>query len=149
MQRRTFLLVPLLAVAACGGRLDRLNPFNWFRRRPEVVEEAGFSAPVDPRGLVARVTDVTVEETSTGIILRATGTAPTQGYFDAELVGLPVDDQGQRSFEFRVAAPEGEMPVGPEQSRQMTAAVALSFYQLQQLSALRVAGAENAVLVRP
>lgn len=146
MQRRLVLWGGVLALAACGGRL---NPFNWFRRRPQVVDETGFTAPADPRGLMARVVSVKVDQTSTGVILRATGLPPMQGYNDAELVGLPVDEKGVKTFEFRVAAPVTPTGPGPERSREITVAVALSNFQLQEISSLRVAAAENAVVVRP
>jgi hypothetical protein len=146
MQRRIIILGGLLTLAACGGRL---NPVNWFRRRPQVVDATGFTVPEDSRGFMDRITDVTVEETSTGVILRATGVMKAQGYYDAELVGLPVDAEGVKVFEFRIRAPEATTGPGPEVSRQVTAAAALSFYQLGQIASLRVQAAENAVAVRP
>ena len=148
MQRRIIILGGFLGLAACGGRL---NPFNWFRRgrKPQVVDETGFVAPVETRGLMTRITEVKVEETSTGVILRATGVMPAQGYHDAELVGLPLDEDGVKVFEFRIRAPADTTGPGPEASRTITAAVAISYYQLDQIAALRVLGAENAVLVRP
>lgn len=145
MQRR-FFLAGLGLLAACGGRL---NPFTWFRRKPRVSEEANYAPPADPRGLVARVLEAKVEETSTGVLLRARGLTPMQGYHDAALVGLPVDDQGVKTFEFRLAAPLVPTGPGPEASREITVAVALSLYQLQQISSLRVVAAENALVLRP
>lgn len=148
MQRRMIILGGLVMLASCGGRL---NPFNWFRRgrKPQVVDETGFVAPIDTRGLMNRITEVKVEETSTGVILRATGVMEAQGYYDAELVGLPLDEEGIKVFEFRIRAPEATTGPGPEVSRQITAATALSFYQLDQIAGLRVVSAQNAISVRP
>ncbi|NBZ87708.1 hypothetical protein [Stagnihabitans tardus] len=151
MRRRFLILGGLVGgmtmLASCGGRL---NPFNWFRRRkPEVVDQTGFTAPEDPRGLMERVTSVKVEETSTGVILRATGLAPAQGYHDAELVGLPLDAEGVKVFEFRVTEPLTATGPGPERSRTITVAAALSFYQLDQIAEIQVRAATNAVVVRP
>ena len=147
MQRRFLILGGFVLLASCGGRL---NPFNWFKgRRPKVVDETGFAAPPDPRGLMERVTGVKVEETSTGVILRATGLAPMQGYHDAELVGLPIDEAGVKVFEFRVTEPLVGTGPGPERSREITVAAALSFYQLDQISEIQLRAAQNALIVRP
>lgn len=146
MQRRFLLLGGMAVLASCGGRL---NPLTWFKRRPKAVDETGFKAPTDPRGLMARVTSVKLEQTSSGAILRVVGLAPAQGYYDAALVGVPVDADGVKVFEFRVAEPAATTGPGPEQSREIAVAVALSFYQLGQISALRVVAAENAMVLRP
>lgn len=146
MQRRDVLIGGFAALAACG---TRLNPFTWFRRRAPRVKAEAVPEVVDPRGLMARLTEVRLEETSTGAILRATGLASAQGGSDAELVGLATDEKGVKTFEFRLAEPEAGAPVGPAASRTITAAVALSVFQLGQISALRVLAAENAMTVRP
>lgn len=146
MQRRWVLLGAMAGLAACGGRL---NPFNWFRRREPRVEEEVFALPADTRGLIDRVTDLALEETRSGLILRVTGLAGMQGYHDAELVGLPVDEEGLKVFEFRVAPPLAPTGPGPEASRTITAATAISFYQLDRISAIRVVAAQNALVARP
>ena len=150
MRRRLFLQIGLLGgtlvLAACGGRL---NPFNWFKRKPRVTVEEAYALPEDTRGLIERLSDVAIEETRTGIILRATGIAATQGWSDAELVGQPLDEKGVKTFEFRATAPLGAAATGPERSRAITAAAAISLYQLGQMSAIRVVAAQNAMVARP
>jgi hypothetical protein len=146
MQRRFFLIGGALGlVAGCGGRL---NPFKWFQRQPKVAVEAAPET-ADPRGLMARLLEVKIEETTSGVLLRATGLAPMQGYYDAELVGLPLDESGVKTFEFRVSPPETPTGPGSERTRQITAAVAITPYQLGLARSIRVVAAENAMTISP
>ena len=79
----TFLAVTL-ALAGCSSteRADRLNPLDWFSQGSD---EAGGAeeetpepqvAPVDDRPLFGRVTDVKLEPTRFGAILRVEAAIP-------------------------------------------------------------------------
>lgn len=142
----TIALTAVLTVTACGAmRESRLNPMNWFGRSHEAkTEEFSIAQPEDKRPLVAQVLSMTIEQTPTGAIVRATGLSPTQGYYDAELVARPVDDKGVLVYDFRLMPPPEPKPVGAPQTREVTAGAHLSHFKLDGISQIVVQGAENA-----
>lgn len=137
-------LMVLGLLAGCGdGSGSRLNPFNWFGRSEVVVTAPGSSVPVDPRPLVASVTGLVVEPYPGGAIVRATGLPPSQGWWEAELVGLPIDENGVQVFEFHVFPPPAPTPSGLPQSREITVAAAISTIRLERVREIVVQGATN------
>ncbi len=153
---RVALLLALsfgVALSGCGSvRESRLNPFNWFgRAEPAAVAVAETTDPAvaaDGRQLVAQVTDLTVEPTRGGAIVRATGLPPTQGYWEAELVAREVDEDGVLIYDFRVFPPPGPRPASTPRSRQITAAAYLSDFKLGSISRITVQAAGNALSSR-
>jgi hypothetical protein len=146
---RPALLCLCLGLAACGGFRDsKLNPFNWFGKSEEVEKVAMPAAPVDQRGLVQQVLTLQVEEVPTGAIVRATGLPPTQGYWDAELVAQPVDENGRLVLEFRVFPPIKAARAGSQPSREVVVATYLSAYKLESIREIVVQGATNARAAR-
>lgn len=146
--KRALILVTVLGLglAGCGFGRSNLNPFNWFGHPArQGTPVAFYTAPVDPRGLVATVTTLKVEPYPGGAIVRATGMPPTQGFWNASLVALPDDGKGHIIFEFRVAPPETPAPAGSQPSREVTVATNLTDYKLQDISAIEVRGAQNAM----
>jgi hypothetical protein len=144
-------LAALMLVSACGSRL---NPFNWFGGREAREQRAARDADdlesqQDQRLLVEQVTRVAVEPMAGGVILRATGLPPTQGYWDAELVALPIDENGVLAFEFRIFPPVTQQPVSTVVSREVVVATVVSDIRLAQVSGLAVVGARNSVAARP
>lgn len=140
------ILVLSTALAGCGGfRESRLNPFNWFRAAEPAAVTDLYVRPEDPRALVAQVTDLKVEPYPGGAIVRATGLPPSQGFWEAELVEQPLDDQGRLVFEFRVFPPLDPQPAGAPRSREIVVAVALSTRKLDGVGAIVVQGASNAL----
>lgn len=139
-------LTAVLTVTACGAmRESRLNPMNWFGRSHETkTEEFGIASPEDKRPLVAQVLGMTIEQTPTGAIVRATGMSPMQGYYDAELVARPVDDKGVLVYDFRLTPPPEPKPVGAPRTREVTAGAHLSHVKLAGITQIVVQGAENA-----
>jgi len=139
-------LTAVLTVTACGAmRESRLNPMNWFGRSHEAkAEEFAIAAPEEKRPLVAQVLGMTIEQTPTGAIVRATGMSPMQGYYDAELVARPVDDKGVLVFDFRLMPPPEPKPVGAPRTREVTAGAHLSHVKLAGITQIVVQGAENA-----
>lgn len=106
MLRAILILFVMMSLAACDSRI---NPLNWFGGDREQRVRVDPDDPsrleiVDDRALVAEITQVSVEQTTSGAIVRATGVTPLQGYFDAELV---VIERTPTSvvYDFRVAAP--------------------------------------------
>ena len=143
------LLIVMTALSGCGKVRDsKLNPFNWFGRAQPVVAATLYTAPTDARALVAQVLTLKVEPYPGGAIVRATGLPPTQGYWEAALVALPVDDKGRLVYEFRIFPPLVATPVGTPYARQVTVAASVSDIKLQGVSSIVVQGAANALSSR-
>ena len=151
------ILVAALALGGCARLSEsRLNPLNWFSGggafsagavaadgtvRP-LVPENRVVAVTDARVLVTEIVDVALERTGDGAILRATGVAATQGFFNAELVPV-MQEGGLVTYEFRVEAPPGVAAQGSRASRTITVAEALSVAEFAAISQIRVLGAAN------
>ena len=141
----TALLIAGMLLVSCGAvGKSRLNPFNWFRKSEVVAVNPATQRPVDPRPLVADVVSMVVEPYPGGAIVRATGLPPTQGWWDAELVVLPLDENGVLVYEFHVFPPLGRTPANLPQSREITVAASLSSIRLEGVSQIVVQGANNA-----
>ena len=151
--RRTLIagLGSALLLASCGRvRESRFNPFNWFGgSRNEPAPAVPAQQQRDPRPLVDQVTSLTVEQTNTGAIVRATGLPPMQGWHSAALVretDEPVN--GEMVYSFRALPPDAPTRVSTVQSREITVAARLSAITLAQTRVVRVIGARNARSVR-
>lgn len=145
LSRRHLVLGLGLALAGCGRVRDsKLNPFNWFKRSKERTAVAPQAAPADPRPLVETVLDLKVEPIPGGAIVRARGLPPTQGWWDAELVPLEVEEIGLLVYEFRLAPPDRPTDVNLPQSREVDVAIYVSDYKLEFVSEIVVQGSGNA-----
>ncbi len=131
-------LCATVGLSACAAITEsRFNPLNWFGRSEQVataiprdelrplVRAGDVSQLVEGRVLISQITGLQVDRTPSGAIVTARGLAPTQGYFNAQLVRIGRDN-GTLIFDFRVEAPTGFEPVGSAASRQITSSVALS-----------------------
>lgn len=142
-------LAVTLTLSACGGMRDsRLNPMNWFGKSREttVAVAVAPTEDVDAKGrsLVQSVLTMAVEPYPGGAIVRATGLPPTQGWWEAELVAQPVDENGVLVLDFRVFPPITPWPAGTQPSREITAALALSDIKMTGVREIVVRGAGNA-----
>ncbi|MEQ8923308.1 MAG: hypothetical protein RLO38_22420 [Roseovarius confluentis] len=155
MTRRAMILTMAMAVAlsGCGFGQSRLNPFNWFRSGPqtETLAPVTLEQRQDNRPLVALVTELTVERTPGGAIIRAAGLPPQQGWYDAELVnedrdGRPID--GVLTYSFRARPPLEPTRVSTVQSRELTVAVFVSEITLAGTREIRVTGSQNSRAAR-
>lgn len=146
MKRAVVLVTVLgLGLSGCGFGQSRFNPLNWFRQ-PATTEKAPlYKAPLDKRGLVESITDLKVEPFPGGAIVRVTGLPPTQGYWNASLVALPKDASGKLSFEFRISPPNGGARAGTPPTREIVVATSLTDYKLQDVTAIEVRSATNAM----
>lgn len=142
----TVALTAVMVLTSCGAiRESRFNPLNWFGRSQEVqVDEYGVAEVQDARPLVAQVLSMSIEQTPYGAIVRATGLSPMQGYYDAELVARPLDENGVLVYEFRLMPPPVAKPVGTQRTREVTAGAHLSRIKLEAIREIVVQGAENA-----
>ncbi|MFT4150496.1 MAG: hypothetical protein QM656_09880 [Paracoccaceae bacterium] len=143
---RSPLIACLALTLALGGCGSRLNPFNWFHRaeRVERVQDTPETA-ADKRQLIQQVTHVTFDPYPGGVIVRATGLPPTQGWWEAELVPRKVDEEGVLVYDFRVFAPMTQQSVNTPRSREITAAASLSDYKLAGIKRVVVQGEANAL----
>lgn len=140
------LLVLTLTLAACGGMRDsRVNPRNWFGRSQAEPTLGPVRETEDRRPLVATVSALSIERTSTGAIVRAEAVMPTAGWYDAELVaennGRPRD--GVIAYRFVAARPRPAVAVSAQAPRTLVAAATLSVYDLEEIREVVVSGAEN------
>ncbi len=150
--RLPLTIVCLVVLAGCGGFRDsRLNPLNWFGGSQSADLEPLLPAEApDPRALVADVIDMQIDQLPGGAILRATGRAPTQGFWQAELVLRegPDQDPAARIYDFRIFPPVTPAAVSTPQSREMTVAVYLSDIDLAGVQSITVQGGANARAIR-
>lgn len=156
------MLRPLLIAAALSAALpgcarlaeSPLNPVNWFRGSQEVraqapdelrplVPDGALDPAPETRPLVSRITEMSVEPTPQGAIVRATALVPTQGYYNAQLLRAGVSG-GTLVLEFRAAPPPGFEATGAPRARSITAALDLDLNELAGIRTIRVTGAENA-----
>ncbi len=144
------MLVVVLTISACGRIRDsRLNPFNWFgRSEPVAVQAADPAVAQDGRRLVAEVTELVLDRAAGGVIVRAVGLPPTQGFWEAELVARPIDENGVLVYDFRVFPPPAGAAVSTRQSREVVVAAFLSNIRLNSISQISVQGERNARAVR-
>jgi hypothetical protein len=143
--RPLLIVVFCSALAGCGGFSDSgLNPFNWFGNsepRETIVLPEEQS---DPRPLVQTVQTMTVEPVPGGAIVRATGQTPTQGWWAAELVPLPVDENDTLVYEFRLLPPIDRSATGAPRTREVEVAIYISDYKLDAAREIVVQGSGNA-----
>jgi hypothetical protein len=141
MLRVTIALTLCLSLAACGE--SRLNPFNWFGgEREERITVTEVERPSDPRPLVAEITGLAIEPTTSGAILTATALTETSGHWRPGLVLVGIED-GAATYEFRAARPPEGASQGTGRSREIVAAVALGPDELQGLRSITVIARTN------
>jgi len=143
------LLIASLAVAGCGGFRDsRINPRNWFgdSRAAERPDLGPTTDVVDHRPLVPAVSAMSIEQTSSGAIVRAEAVMPSAGWWDAQLVaenfGRP--QGGVLTFRFVAAPPRTPAPETSPAARTIVAAVTLTQAQLDTTAEIVVVGETNA-----
>lgn len=151
------LMVAILTLSACGSWRDAgANPRNWFGRStaaPVAVDakdallpkRSGLerAAPVYQGTRVDQIAALAVERVPGGALIRATGIATRQGAYDVRLIPLGAPDKGVLSYDLQVVYPRDRTLQGPEQSRRVTVALALTDQQLTGVRSIRVIGARN------
>jgi hypothetical protein len=147
---RILALVALTGLAGCGGGLN-LNPFTWFGDGEDEVrrlEAVDLGASAETRPLVVQVTSLVVERVPGGIIVRATGLPPTQGYFDAGLTLEGPVDGGVLPLAFRASPPPEPQAVSTVASREIVVGYYLADRELDGATRISVRGGRNALVAR-
>ncbi len=156
MLRATILgTAVLLTITGCARVADsRFNPLNWFGSSQEapvtatgeirpLVDQSRRTVVVEGRALVQTVDALAIDRTPAGAIVRATGTAPTQGYYNAQLVNAGINN-GVLTLQFRAQAPSGFEAEGTPRSRSISAAYVIGTADLSSIRTVRVESATNA-----
>lgn len=139
---------PLLALLILGttlGGCNRLNPGTWLNSGGDTPAPTAIAVVEDARPLIAQVTEVSIDRTPNGAIIRATGAAPTEGWYGPALIPQAVQPDGTLVLKFHATAPTGDMPTGTALSRQIVAATALPNATLANARRIVVQGATNAL----
>ena len=170
--RKTFsaLLVSTLVLAGCATVRDsRVNPFNWFgsaqsepREQPQastnplIPQSSGLFAGARAKTEVYlgqpidQVTNLTVEKTPGGAMIRATGLAARQGIYKVRLTPanedeLPVD--GVLTYRLEGILPDNTA-VGAQPTREVIAGRAVTDQMLAGVRTIRIEGQRNALTSR-
>lgn len=121
--------------------------FGTPRNEPQqVVDKRTVAA--DGRRLIAVLKDARLERTRDGAIIRATGVADRQGYYDAVLFSptrMQPDETGTLLLEFRAREPQFPTPVSTEWSRTITVGAFVSNPRLAKIRRIVVAGRSGQV----
>lgn len=146
--RKTVLasLAAVMVVSGCATvRESRFNPFNWFGRSQQERAVAQAAATVDGgRTPVDQVTELVVEPTVGGAIIRAKGVPATQGWYKAELIREETDKPEQLVYRFVVKRPQGDPRAGTPMSREITVATFVTTQGLEGIRTITVTGTQNA-----
>jgi len=151
--RLSLPVAALAALASCSNDNEGGAFANWFTTndRPETLVPVEEELVVDNRPLVPRVTDLRLEKTTSGLIVRAVGQTPAQGYWQPGLVLRQRDGRPQNGvlgFDFRAAPPVAPLP-GPARAREISAGRFISTQQLRGVREIRVYGQDNFRSARP
>ena len=150
---RVYLLGLPLVLASCGISETRLNPFNWFGgdRETTTAQAVQIVERTDPRPLVAEITQLVIERTPGGAIVRASDLPPAQGWHGAALVAENPDGEplnGVLFYSMRALPPDAPTRVSTRQSRELTAAIFISDTLLARVRAIQVTGVQNSRIAR-
>jgi hypothetical protein len=151
---------PILTLTLCGGlagcgnfNASSLNPFNWWGGGDAAEAVAPDGRVIDSRPLVGEVTDLVVERTAGGAIVRATGLPPLQGFWSAALVPesleLQPDENGVLAFDFRALPPVTPQGTGSPRTRELVTGYFLSNQALDGVRSIVVRGERNSRSARP
>lgn len=109
------------------------------------------TADAGGRVLIATLKDARFERTRDGGIIRATGIAPRQGYYDAVLFSptdLYPDENGDIILEFRAKEPQFNTAVSTDWSRTISVGVFLSSERLASARRVVVVGRTKQIQIR-
>lgn len=153
----TTVVVLSLALGAGCSRISesRFNPLNWFgSSQPAattLAPEGGYAQTDDLRVPAAQITAMTLHRVSGGAMLMVTGVAPTQGWWDAELVPVDMGERpvsGVLAYRLLMAEPTpgsaDAARTGAPATREITVSRFISDVKLADVRKLVVEGANGA-----
>ncbi|WP_397543148.1 hypothetical protein [Roseovarius salis] len=143
-------------VTTADGRVEEINPLIGEDKQSQLV--AANRSSLQKSGILRRrnkespylgtrvdqVTELGVEPTSTGAIVRVSGLSGRQGAFDVRLLPLDEDQpqDGVMTYELLALQPVNT-PQGPARTRQLQAAAPLSSAELDEIRTIRVIARRN------
>lgn len=162
----TVLVISSVALSGCSRLQDsRLNPGNWFGKSKStpVARPAGQTAaeanPLIPEVTsvfrrkkvevyegtpVDQVTDLSVERTTSGAIIRVTGTSLQQGAYDVRLISNTDDKPVNGELTYRLMAVQPtNTPQGAPRQRTLNSGKFVSNHVLAETRVIRVIAARN------
>jgi hypothetical protein len=143
------MLLAAAATAGCssGGGLFA-TPQPPAEAVPPVVMVAGLVVAPDGTVLVPGVQNVSADRSRQGVILRAEGIAPTQGFYSPELVstGVPGGD-GIEVVQLRALPPVEAQPVGAQRTRILAVGRFYTNREMEGIRGFRVMAGQNALSV--
>ncbi len=135
-------------LSGCAGA----GPFGG-RQAPAVAEAPAAAEPVgtvaglpvmaDGTVLMPAVRAASADRGRQGVILRAEGIAPIQGFHSPELRPVDRGADGIETLELRARPPLGDEPVGAERSRLLGAARFYSNREMREIRGFRIVAAGN------
>ncbi|MGB0959627.1 MAG: hypothetical protein ACPGVK_05180 [Halocynthiibacter sp.] len=140
-----------LGLSACSTiNESRFNPRNWGGPKVEMLDVAPEIESSDTRPLAPHIDSLRIESTPSGVIVHATTTPATQGYFDAELVALNDGEavDGRVDYEFRIIPPRTRHAVSTQQSREVSVGTFISNFKLAEARSIRVISKGNTKTAR-
>jgi hypothetical protein len=133
--------------------MGNLNPFNWFGGGNDevatIAPRGGYNYVQDRRPIVGQIVRVDLERTSYGLILKATASLPSQGYYGLGLILSREARSDQLVFEFRAFPPEAVTTAGTPKQRELSTALFLSDQTIRGVREIVVVGASNRLSRRP
>ncbi len=141
MRNVLILLTFATGVAGCSGDLPG---FLGSSSNDGTYTFGAETIVAEPELLFLRSTHV--ERSINGIILRAEGIAPTQGWYSAALLASltpPDTDRGTYYLDFVAIPPEEAATVGPERTRELRAAIFLPDRYLEKVSSIHITGQQR------
>jgi hypothetical protein len=106
---------------------------------------AGLPVMADGTVLVPAVRATSADRGRQGVILRAEGVAPIQGFHSPELRTIARGADGIETVELRAMPPLGDEPVGQERTRLLQAARFYSNREMREIRGFRIVAAGNSL----
>lgn len=148
----------LLVVSGCATVRDSsFNPLNWWgSKEARAADVTADGAPLQrvmlddqTEGLrIAALASLDTDQIPGAIIIRAMGVADRQGYTNATLIPAFSEDSATLAYDFVVLPPDFATAVGPQRTREITAAVKISRQSLEGVKRIEVRSATNALQIR-
>ncbi len=136
--------------ARSSGGGSSAGSFGLFPKRTNTVVTAEQQTVITYGNLVPVVADVRVDPVKSGAIIRVTGKAPRQGYYDVRLRapgGTRPDEKGVITLELRAKQPPYWTATSTERSREFVVGRFISIQTLRNTKTIRVVAAQNQITV--